>query len=266
MRPPAVAGLFYPGDPVALAAEVDEDLRVARRAGDAGDAAPGPPPKALVVPHAGYVYSGPVAASGYALLGGSAIERVVLLGPAHRVPVEGMAVPGVGGFATPLGVVPVDGDALRRALTCRGVVTDDDAHAEEHSLEVHLPFLQRVLGPDGWAVLPVVVGRTTDDAVAHLLDELWGGPETLVVVSTDLSHYHDAVTAARLDAATAGVIVAGDERRLDPSAACGAHPLRGLLVAARRHGLRVRLLDLRNSADTAGGPDRVVGYGAFAVG
>jgi AmmeMemoRadiSam system protein B len=258
-----VAGLFYPDDPAALAALVDDDLRVARESGAAHDDAA---PKALVVPHAGYVYSGPVAASGYARLRPSGVERVVLLGPAHRVPVQGMAVPGVDGFATPLGVVPVDDDARRRALGCRGVITDDAAHADEHSLEVHLPFLQRVLGTDGWAVLPVVVGRADAGAVADLLDELWGGPETLVVLSTDLSHYHDAVTAARLDAGTAEAIVAGDERRLDPTDACGAYPLRGLLLAARRHGLAVRLLDLRTSADTAGGSDRVVGYGAFAVG
>ena len=275
VRPPAVAGLFYPGDPESLRAMIDADLAEAgAHVGDRSAATPDPDtrrrstPKALIVPHAGYVYSGPVAASAYARLApvAASITRVVLLGPAHRVPVEGMAVPAVDGFATPLGIVAIDDEARRRALTCRGVHRDDRAHADEHSLEVHLPFLQRVLGLEGWSVLPVVVGQAGADDVADLLDALWGGPETLIVVSTDLSHYHDAATASRLDARTARAVVERDTDRLDPSDACGVYPLRGLLVAARRHELPIHLLDLRTSADTAGGPQRVVGYGAFTVG
>ncbi len=246
----------------------DELAQAGAAATSAESAADRSAPKALIVPHAGYVYSGPVAASGYARLIPSAagITRVVLLGPAHRVPVEGMAVPTVDGFTTPLGTVPVDDDARGQALSCRGVHRDDRAHADEHSLEVHLPFLQRVLGPEGWSILPLVVGRADPGAVADLLDALWGGPETLIVVSSDLSHYHDAATASRLDARTARAIVERDTTHLDPSDACGAYPLRGLLLAAERHDLPVHLLDLRTSADTAGGPQRVVGYGAFTVG
>ncbi len=273
MRPPAVAGLFYPADPIELARVVDADLAEAkqRRADQNG---PGTgvrhaaAPKALVVPHAGYVYSGPIAATAYVRLAESTapIERVILLGPAHRVALDGMAVPTVDGFATPLGIVPVDHEARRIALDSEGVHLDDLAHADEHSLEVHLPFLQRVLGAEGWSVLPVVVGRAPTDHVARLLERLWGGTETLIVVSTDLSHYHDRRTANRLDARTASAIVERADTQVDPSDACGAFPLRGLLAAARHHDLDVHLLDLRTSADTAGDPGRVVGYGAFAVG
>ena len=227
VRPPAVAGLFYPADPTELAHVVDGDLAEAgrRRADHEGPGTGVPPtaaPKALVVPHAGYVYSGPIAAAGYVRLADRAapIERVMLLGPAHRVALDGMAVPTVDGFATPLGIVPVDHEARRIALDGGEVHLDDRAHADEHSLEVHLPFLQRVLGVEGWAVLPVVVGRASTDDVARLLERLWGGPETLIVVSTDLSHYHDRRTANRLDARTASAIVeraddaAGSVRRL----------------------------------------------------
>jgi AmmeMemoRadiSam system protein B len=257
-RPPAVAGLFYPEAADELRAVVDRDLRSAH--------ATGPVPKALIAPHAGYVYSGPIAASAYARLepARGTVERVVLLGPAHRVPVDNMAVPSVDAFDTPLGPVLVDAAARARALELPGVVVDDRAHAPEHSLEVHLPFLVQVLGPD-IAVLPVVVGHATPEAVADLLDALWGGPETVVVVSTDLSHYHDYATAVARDRTTATAIV---ERRTDaigPYDACGAYPVRGLLELARRKGLDVELLDLRNSGDTSGDRDRVVGYGAFAL-
>jgi AmmeMemoRadiSam system protein B len=258
-----VAGAFYPADPSDLRAMIAADLATAA----AHDVADQPAAKAIVAPHAGYVYSGPIAASAYAPLASrrGTITRVVLLGPAHRVALRGMAVPTVAGFDSPLGAVPIDGDARRTALACRRVVADDRPHAGEHSLEVHLPFLQEVLGADGWALLPVVVGHTDPEDVADLLDAVWGGSETLVVVSTDLSHYHDHGTAQRLDAATAAAIVEGRALDIGPSDACGTHPLRGLLVAARRHGLATRLLDLRTSADTAGDPSRVVGYGAFAL-
>jgi AmmeMemoRadiSam system protein B len=259
-----VAGMFYPADPAELEAMVRADLddAVARRPVHDGR----PPPHALVVPHAGYLYSGPVAASGYArvLARRDEVTRVVLLGPNHRVPLRGMALPSADALVTPLGPVPVD-TAVRDALAGRpGVVVDDRPHAEEHSLEVHLPFLQVALG-EGWSVVPVLVGQVPAAAVADLLESLWGGPETLVVVSTDLSHYHDHATAQALDAATAADVVARRWRQVEPEQACGAFPLRGLLAEAERRDLPIELLDLRTSGDTAGDRQRVVGYGAFAV-
>ena len=257
VRPAAVAGRFYPGDAGALAATVDDAL---------AHAAPwtGPAPKALVVPHAGYVYSGPVAASGYRTLAAAreTVRRVVLVGPAHYVGVHGIAVSSADAFVTPLGAVPVDSDlrAVVRALP--GVSVDDAAHAPEHSLEVHLPFLQRALAR--FTILPLVVGRADADTVAGVLDAAWGGPDTLVVVSSDLSHYLDHATATHRDRATADAIVRGDGAALTGEDACGAAPVRGLLLAAAEHGLHAALLDLRTSGDTAGDRDRVVGYGAFA--
>jgi len=251
VRRPAVAGLFYPDDPDALRAAVSSYLSPAPRS-----------VKALVAPHAGYVYSGPVAGSAYSLVGPS-VERVVLLGPAHRVWVDGVAASTADAFATPLGEVRVD-LAARDALEAGGLVTHSDAaHAPEHSLEVHLPFLQVVLGDV--PVLPLLVGEASPALVADVLDAVWGGPESLLVISTDLSHYHDHATAQELDRATAAAILARDETRIGPYDACGAAPLRGLLVSARRHELDVELLDLRTSADTAGDPSRVVGYGSFAL-
>lgn len=268
IRPAAVAGLFYPDRPHELAAMIDEALDDADRRAILSGLRDQAPPHAVVVPHAGYVYSGPIAASAYRRVRPrrDEVRRVVLLGPAHRVPVRCMAVPSHEGFATPLGVVPVDDEARREALELPCVSVDDRPHAGEHSLEVQLPFLQRVLGPEGWSVLPLVVGRVGVEDVTHLLDRLWGGDETLVVVSSDLSHYHDHGTAHRLDSATAASVVARRWDRVAPEDACGAYPLRGLLNEAEALGLDVELLDLRTSADTAGDPDRVVGYGAFAVG
>jgi AmmeMemoRadiSam system protein B len=265
VRPPAVAGMFYPADPTELEGMVRADLdeAVARRPPDDRSL----PPHALVVPHAGYVYSGPVAASAYARVipRRGEVTRVVLLGPNHRVPLRAMALPTVDALATPLGLVPVD-TAVRDSLVGRpGIVVDDRPHAEEHSLEVHLPFLQLVLG-EGWSVVPIVVGQVSVDEVADLLESLWGGPETLVVVSTDLSHYHDQATAHALDSATAANVVARRWREVEPQRACGAFPLRGLLAEAERRDLPIELLDLRTSGDTAGDRRRVVGYGAFAVG
>jgi AmmeMemoRadiSam system protein B len=261
-RHPAVAGTFYPADPDVLRATVDDALAVA----SATLAPDGPPPKALIVPHAGYVYSGPVAASAYARLApiADAIERVVLLGPAHRVAVHGLALPAVDRFATPLGSVDLDVEGRARIARHARVVVDDRPHAEEHSLEVHLPFLQRVL-PGSWMLLPILVGDAAPDEVAAVIDEVWGGPETLIVVSSDLSHYLDYETARRCDERTAAAIVARRSTELRPTDACGARPVAGLLESARHHDLHVDLLDLRSSGDTAGPRDRVVGYGAFAL-
>jgi AmmeMemoRadiSam system protein B len=205
-----------------------------------------------------------VAASAYAALGPlrGAVRRVVLLGPSHRVPVRGLAVPDTDAFATPLGEVPLDLEALALALSLPQVRRLEAAHAFEHSLEVQLPFLQRVLGD--FRLAPFAVGEARDAEVAELIELLWGGPETLLVVSSDLSHYEDYATARRLDRATSEAIVALDPAPLGFESACGQVPVRGLLVVARRHGLRASLLDLRSSGDTAGSRERVVGYGAYA--
>lgn len=257
VRPAAVAGRFYPGDATTLAAVVDDALAHA-------PAPTGPPPKALVVPHAGYPYSGPVAATGYRTLVAArdTVRRVVLVGPAHFVGIRGVAVSSADAFVTPLGEIPVDTAARDALLRLPGVVVDDHAHAPEHSLEVHLPFLQRALAE--LTLVPLVVGAADPRTVAAVLDAVWGGPETLIVVSSDLSHYLDHDTATRRDRTTAAAIVAGQGDALDGHDACGAVPLRGLLLAAREHGLHATLLDLRTSGDTAGDRARVVGYGAFA--
>lgn len=257
VRPPAVAGMFYPGMPGVL----DEEV-----AGMLAAVSPQPTfsqPKAIIVPHAGYIYSGPIAASAYALLAPHAatIRRVVLLGPCHRVAVRGLAVPHATAFATPLGTVPVDQDAIAAARRLPQVVAHDAAHADEHSLEVQLPFLQKVLGE--FSLVPFAVGYATPAEVAEVLELLWGGPETLIVISSDLSHYHSYADAQRRDRRTADAI-AHLQLLLDHEQACGATPINGLIEAAGRHGLKPCVLDLRNSGDTAGDKSRVVGYASFA--
>jgi len=256
VRPPAVAGTFYPADAPRLAAEVRAHLA-------AGLADEGPPPKALVAPHAGYVYSGPVAGSAFRTLAPIArrLRRVVLLGPSHFVPLSGLALPAWGGFATPLGTVPVAADAARELADLPQVAIADRPHAREHSLEVELPFLQTLLG--AFELVPLAVGDAEPEAVAAVLARLWGGEETLVVVSSDLSHYLDYETARRRDAATSRAIVALDAGGIGDGDACGRNPLRGLLVAAARRGLTARAIDTRSSGDTAGPRDAVVGYGAY---
>lgn len=232
---------------------------------DAVDSVPASAPKALIVPHAGYMYSGPVAASGYAQLrsAASSIERVVLVGPAHRVALRGLAVPGVAAFRTPLGDVPIETAAVRQVLELPQVRCLDAPHADEHSLEVQLPFLQRVLG--AFRLVPLVAGDATEDEVAEVLEKLWGGRETLIVVSSDLSHYRDLLTARRLDAETTRAIESLESDALGERSACGRIPIRGLLACARRHHLRCRSIDVRTSGDTAGPRDQVVGYGAYVV-
>lgn len=260
LRPPAVAGSFYPDDPVLLAATVDRLLAAAPHERD------DIPPVALIAPHAGFMYSGPVAASAYVRLlpWRSSITRVVVIGPAHRAHVTGLALSSADAFETPLGTIPTDLVANGLLRRCAGVTVDDHAHAAEHSIEVHLPFLQRVLG-EGWSLVPIVAGAADAAMVADALDTVWGADGTLVIVSTDLSHYHDARTAHRLDMLTAAEIVGTRWEHLDGEQACGAVPVRGALELVRRHGERVSLLDLRNSGDTAGPASRVVGYGSFLV-
>jgi len=257
-RRPAVAGTFYPGEPEALAAAVRDLLARAAPPG------PGePPPKAIIAPHAGYVYSGEIAASAFARAAPrrGEVTRAVLLGPAHRVALRGLAAPGAERFATPLGDVPVDREALEQVLALPQVTTFDLAHAAEHSLEVQLPFLQALF--PAARLVPLAVGDATPEEVAEVLELLWGGPETLVVVSSDLSHYHDQATARRMDAATSRAIESLDPGAIGFEQACGRIPVQGLLVAARRRGLCARAVDVRNSGDTAGPRDSVVGYGAY---
>jgi len=259
IRPPAVAGMFYPGEPRALAADLDALLggvpHLEPRLGF---------PKALIVPHAGYIYSGEIAARAYDELAPARgiVRRVVLLGPVHRVPVRGLAVPGADAFATPLGTVPIDRDALRAVQGLPQVVASDAAHALEHSLEVQLPFLQKVLGT--FSLAPFAVGMASVQEVAGVIERLWGGPETLIVISTDLSHYHAYDEAKRIDGGTLER-VRGYATDIDHDEACGATPLNGLLSVAKKRQMSVQLLAACNSGDTAGGKGQVVGYGAFAL-
>jgi AmmeMemoRadiSam system protein B len=261
VRKPAVAGRFYPGDADGLRAVVAGYLKEAadRTQRDADT------PKALIVPHAGYAYSGPVAASAYSRIvgAGEKITRVVLLGPAHRLAFEGIALPCADGFETPLGIVSIDKDAVAQIAHLTQVHSLPSAHEGEHSLEVHLPFLQMLL--ETFLLVPLVVGSATAEQVAEVLETLWGGDETLIVVSTDLSHYHDYDTAQVMDNATSAAIEALDDRSIGFDDACGRVPLSGLLVAARAHGIAPRTVDLRNSGDTAGPRNQVVGYGAYVV-
>ncbi len=256
VRPPAVAGAFYPGDARILAADLRQMLADV-------PPAPGRQPKAVIAPHAGYIYSGPTAAAVYARLAPwkDVVTRVILLGPTHRVPVRGLAAPAADAFATPLGTVAIDRAALASLADLPQVVVSDAAHAPEHSLEVHLPFLQAVLGD--FTLVPLAVGHAPATAVAEVLERLWGGPETLVVISSDLSHFLPYAAAREVDDATCRRILHLDTD-IAPDEACGAYPINGLLLAARRHGLRPLLVDHCNSGDTAGDKSRVVGYGAFA--
>lgn len=258
IRRPSVAGVFYPADAEELRGVVARMLaQVTPR---------GASPKALIVPHAGYVFSGPVAATAYAELVPlrETITRVVLLGPTHHVHFRGLAATSADAYATPLGNIPLDRAAIESALRLDCVQTLDAAHLREHSLEVQLPFLQVVL--DRFELVPLVVGQAEAADTAAVLEHLWGGPETLIVISSDLSHYHDAVTAQRLDAETCRAIEARRADVLTGERACGCRGINGLLTVARRRNLSVTTVDLRNSGDTAGGRDRVVGYGAWLIG
>jgi AmmeMemoRadiSam system protein B len=258
IRPAAVAGSFYPGEPSILASEVASYLAQAR-----GSQAAARPPKAIIAPHAGYMYSGPIAASVYARLEPlrGRVRRVVLAGPAHRVYVDGIALTAARAFDSPLGAVRIDVAAVDQLRKLPFAEVSDRAHAMEHSLEVHVPFLQSVLGD--FELVPIVVGDASPSEMAQVLDLLWGGDETLIVVSSDLSHYLPYEAARVRDRDTAQAIMRM-EARLVPEEACGCGPINGLLRTARSRGLVPEQIDLRNSGDTAGDRSRVVGYGAFA--
>ena len=255
IRPAAVSGFFYPAAPDQLSHSIEHYLHAARAAPFV--------PKALIVPHAGYVYSGAIAASAYRLLAPlrERIQRVVLLGPAHRVWVNGIALPDAECFDTPLGRIGLDISAMEALLTLPGVMRNTAAHAPEHALEVQLPFLQTLL--KDFTLVPIIVGEASGKDVARVLEHLWGGEETLLVISSDLSHYLPYDSACLQDADTAHLILTL-HAPLNGEQACGAAPINGLMLAAKRHHLVPHLLDLRNSGDTAGDKARVVGYGAFA--
>lgn len=256
VRRPAVAGTFYPDD----VGELHEMIR--RMLGSAPPA--GKSPKAIIAPHAGYIYSGPVAAAAYAAVAGArdSVHRVVLLGPSHRVAFRGLATSHADTFITPLGNIPVDRAAVEKLSALPQVVCMDEAHLYEHSLEVQLPFLQEIL--ETFVLVPVVVGDASAAEVAEVLETVWGEAETLIVVSSDLSHYHDYATARTLDTATSQAIEQLRPQDIHHEHACGCNPVNGLLTVAGNLGLKARTIDLRNSGDTAGPRNQVVGYGAYA--
>lgn len=256
VRAPAVAGTFYSGNEQELNDSVEAMLNAVK--------SNAPCPKVIIAPHAGHIYSGPVAATAYQRLQNrkSDITRVVLLGPSHRVAFKGIAATSSTSYATPLGDIPLAADAIQQVIGLPETGFLDEAHANEHSLEVHLPFLQKVLGK--FELVPLVIGDASKEAVATVIDRLWGGPETLIVISSDLSHFHDYATAQNIDANTSHKIVSLDDS-ITGEEACGCRPLNGLLHLAIKRGLDIRQIDVRNSGDTAGSKDKVVGYGSYVI-
>ncbi len=255
VRSPAVAGMFYPNDSHELRRMVHRFLKETP--------SEGPIPKAIIVPHAGYVYSGPIAASAYARVAPARdiINKVVLLGPSHRFPLHGLAASSMSYFATPLGQIPIDQSAIEQILPLPQVAIIEQAHIYEHSLEVHLPFLQEVLVE--FNLIPLVVGEATPEEVGEVLDQLWGGEETLIVISSDLSHYQDYESARKIDQLTSQAIENLSPEDIHHEQACGRYPINGLLYLAKTYGMRAQTIDLRNSGDTAGPKHQVVGYGAY---
>ncbi len=262
VRPAAVAGLFYPDDPGELHAAVTQYLSDAQNDAKFRRWTP----KSIIMPHAGYIYSAMVAAPAYDALRGIAdrIRRVVLLGPNHRVPLNKIAAPSVDAFATPNGEIPIDNDAIAAIGDLPQVEINDEPHADEHALEVHPPFLREVLGD--FALVPLIVGAVDHRAVAQFLKQLWGGDETLIVILSDLSHYHGYDPARQIDLKTAEAIEALQPDAISHDGACGRIAVDGLLLLADELGLKIERLDLRNFGDTAGPRDRVVGYGSWILG
>ena len=266
VRPPAVASLFYPGEAAELKQNLREMLDEASEAEDPNEDLPADQYlKALIVPHAGYVYSGTTAARAYHLLRKNRddFRRVIILGPAHRVWLEGIAFPGTDAFETPLGRIPLAKQQIRELLRFPEVQLRDDAHQDEHCLEVQLPFLQEILNE--FELIPAVVGEISPDSLSGLLENLLEDPQNLLLLSTDLSHFHSYSEAQEIDQETAEAIETFEDDKILPEHACGTLPLRGLLRHARTQGWKIQRLGLCNSGDTAGSKDRVVGYGAWAL-
>ena len=257
IRPAAVAGSFYPASSSALLSTIEQAFKHAVPVVHTRC------PKALILPHAGFVYSGAIAASGYQYLlpYRERIRRVVLIGPSHRVGFHGLALSSADYFETPLGTVKIDQNAQQLLLEMEGVQIIDEAHTNEHSLEVQLPFMQHVL--DDFTLIPIVTGDAQPELVARVIETLWGGPETIIIVSSDLSHFHGYETAKRLDVCTSKAITSLDYKQVHSNDACGCIGVRGLLYFAQHHRLAASIIDVRNSADTAGDKESVVGYGSY---
>ena len=257
IRPAAVAGYFYPAEATELRNMINQLMEKATAAG--------PAPKALIAPHAGYIYSGQTAAIAYANLRSASdkISRVILLGPAHRVYVRGLALSSADYFSTPLGNIEIDQEAIKQLKSLPQIVISDAAHQMEHSLEVHLPFLQTLL--NNFTLVPLVVGEATPGEVSEVLELFWDDPHTMIIISSDLSHYHDYETAKKIDSMTTHAIENLELEKIGSEQACGCMPVRGMLQLARNKNLTVKTLDVRNSGDTAGSKDRVVGYGAWSI-
>lgn len=257
IRPPAVAGMFYPDNPDILRDMIEQDLAQVTSTSVATV------PKVLIVPHAGYIYSGSIVANAFVLLKPyrKLIKRVIIIGPSHRVGFNGVAISSADAFDTPLGVIPVDKEAQAKLSEMAGVHIIDQAHAAEHSLEVQLPFLQYIL--DKFTIIPIVAGDADPQLIAKIIKTLWGGSESLIVISSDLSHFHQYQAAQQLDQATSQAILDLNVNEIDSQHACGCVGIKGLLTFAHRHPLEASMIDLKNSGDTAGTKDSVVGYGAY---
>ncbi|MCH2206337.1 MAG: AmmeMemoRadiSam system protein B [Lentisphaerales bacterium] len=257
IRRAAVAGTFYYNSPTRLLTYVNELLDHATDQPDVG--------KAIIAPHAGHIYSGPIAASAYRSLRKrqKQIKKVVLIGPSHYVGFMGLATSTADHYETPLGLIPLDTELANQALEIKEVVTMDHAHLQEHSLEVHLPFLQATL--NDFTLLPIVIGETSNETIAAVLSKVWGGDETLIICSTDLSHYMDYNGAQTKDQKTVQSILNGNLENLTHNNACGLTPIKGLIKTIKQKKLTTKLLDLRNSGDTAGDKERVVGYASFLI-
>lgn len=257
MNQPAVAGTFYPENPQQLQQMVSHFLENTNTEVLT--------PKAIIAPHAGLIYSGAIAASAFSLLSGirKTITRVILIGPSHRIGFNGLAVSSAKSFSTPLGEIALDTEAVNNIACFPFVEYIEQAHIHEHCLEVQLPFLQTIL--DSFTIVPIVAGDATSEQVSTVLKMLWGGPETLIVISSDLSHYHDYKTAKKMDRETSDKIERLQYEALDYESACGRIPISGLLALVKEKSLGVKTIDLRNSGDTAGDKNRVVGYGAYAI-
>lgn len=254
IRTPAVAGSFYPSNKAVLQQTIQTLLTQV------------PPivaiPKAIIVPHAGYIYSGSVAATAYKALVKANISKVILLGPSHRVAMSSLAISPAKSFATPLGNIALDLEAIAKIKDLPQVIFSEQAHILEHSLEVQLPFLIETLGLD-FTLVPITIGQVTPNVVATVLEALWGDNKTLIVVSSDLSHYLPYRICQDLDEKTAYAIEHFQEQAILYEQACGGVGIRGLLLAAKKHKLSIQRLALLNSGDTAGSKDKVVGYGAW---